>query len=41
MHTATSYGEAGALPLDELLDLYHQVDTWLKQSAPKIPGKVR
>lgn len=39
MHTATSYKEAGELPLEELLDLYHEVVEWLKQTAPKAPRK--
>lgn len=35
MHTATSYREAGQLPLEELLDLYGEVVDWLKKKAPK------
>lgn len=35
MHTATSYREAGQLPLEELLDLYEEVVDWLKKRAPK------
>lgn len=35
MHTATSYREAGQLPLEELLDLYREVVDWLKKTAPK------
>lgn len=41
MHTATSYKEAGELPLDELFDLNHEVVEWLKKTAPKPPQKVR
>lgn len=41
MHTATSYKEAGELPLEELLDLYHEVVEWMKKTAPKPPQKVR
>lgn len=35
MHTATSYREAGQLPLEELLDLYGEVVDWPKKTAPK------
>lgn len=39
MHTATSYKEAGELPLEELLDLYHEVVEWMKKTSPKLPRK--
>lgn len=39
MHTATSYKEAGELPLEELLDLYHEVVEWMKKTAPKLSKK--
>ena len=41
MHTATSYKEAGELPLEELLDLYPEVEKKKKKTAPKPPQKVR
>lgn len=38
MYTATSYREAGELPLEELLALQGNVADWLKKAYSK-PGK--
>ena len=39
MYTATSYKEAGELPLEELFDLNHEVVEWLKKTRPSRPKK--
>lgn len=41
MYTATSYCEAGDLPLEELLALQDNVVNWIKKTQPKRAKKAR